>query len=344
MRKTKVTHDSRMSESAPDDGVTTSAVSRQQLALVQSAIRPLEPVPVTPETVCAVVVSYHPDRDFFDRIQRIFPQVRQTVIVDNGSSSQLTERMRELADEYDIHLILNHRNEGLARALNIGAQWAIEQGYRWLLTLDQDTTVSPEMIQSLGEVFSRYSSPQQLAVVGSNYIDKADDRLCEELVGSGNFASREMTTVLTSGSLISLNVFHAIGGFRDDFFIDSVDHEYCLRARAHGFRVIMTSEPIMKHGIGNLTEHRLLWRRVHTTNHSPVRRYFATRNTLILTREYVAKEPRWTIEHVSGFIKSIILVCLFERDRIPKIKYILRGCIDALSGRTGSLGEVDADK
>jgi rhamnosyltransferase len=344
MHKTKVTNDPLVSESTPHVGAAASLVSRQQLVPVQSAIWPLEPVPPTPETVCGVVVTYHPDRDFFDRIKRVVPQVRQTVIVDNGSSSRLTERMRELADECDIHLILNHRNEGLARALNIGAQWAIEQGYRWLLTLDQDTTVSPEIIQSLGEVLSHYSFPQRLAVVGSNYIDKANDRLCEELVGSDDSASREMTTVLTSGSLISLNVFRAIGGFRDDFFIDSVDHEYCLRARAHGFRVIMTSKPIMKHGIGNLTEHRLLWRRVHTTNHSPVRRYFATRNTLILTREYLVKEPRWTIEHVSGFIKSIILVCLFERERIPKIKYILRGCIDALLGRTGSMGEVDADK
>lgn len=43
---------------------------------------------------------------------------------------------------------------------------------------------------------------------------------------------RERKTLITSGMLIPLSLFGKIGMFREDYFIDSVDHEFCLRARA----------------------------------------------------------------------------------------------------------------
>jgi len=323
-----------MSESTPDDGATTSTVSRQQLAPVQSAIWPLEPVPPTPETVCGVVVSYHPDRDFFDRIKRIVPQVRQTVIVDNGSSSQMTERMRELADEYDIHLILNHHNAGLADALNTGTRWAIAQGHHWVLTLDQDTVVQPNMVDSFTEVFRWYPFPERLAVIGSNYQDRTTGKVLRDEAAPGQGPAIEIAAVLTSGSLVSVDAFQAFGGFRADFFIDCVDFEYCLRARSRGFHVLMTSKPTMEHGIGHLTEHRLLWKTVGTSNHSPARQYFLARNSLILVREYFRKEPSWIRKFFWAWIKSIVRVVLLEEQRIPKIGHVLRGCADGIFGRT----------
>jgi rhamnosyltransferase len=292
------------------------------------------------QSVCAVMVTHHPDGGLVDRILRIAPQVAQTVIVDNGSSASCMEPIRKLTHTIPVYLILNRSNEGIASALNVGTRWAASEGFRWVLTLDQDTTVLPDMMDVLAEVVRFYPFPERLAVIGSNYRDKVNGTLfCEPTNRTDGFPGREMTSVLTSGSLISIDAFQKIGGFRDDFFIDCVDHEYCLRARARGFHVVLTSAPVMEHGIGHLTEHRLLWRKVHTSNHSPVRVYFTTRNILILAREYLAKEPRWIIESLLGQTKSILLVCLFERDRISKMKYALRGCIDGVLGRTGSLSQ-----
>ncbi len=281
--------------------------------------------------ICAVIVTYHPDSTLVDRVERLAKQVAQTVIVDNGSSEACVEQLRRLANQLGIHLILNPRNEGIARALNMGARWAIERGYLWILTLDQDTTVLPEMVHSLGQIARRCPFHERLAVVGSNYIQKENGKIALNLTGSGDFAAAETKTALTSGSLVSLDVYRSIGGFREDFFIDCVDHEYCLRARAHGFRIIVSSRPMMEHGIGNLTEHRLLWRAVGTSNHPPSRHYFLARNTLILAREYVGKEPRWVVSYLWAWVKSILRVCLFEKERISKAKHIIRGCIDGAS-------------
>jgi rhamnosyltransferase len=289
------------------------------------------------ETICAVVVTYHPDLGLFDRIEKVVKQVGQTVIVDNGSPESCLEQVREIADKFatHLHLILNASNEGVASALNTGTRWAASRGYRWVLTLDQDTTVAPDMIASLEEVSRGYPLREALAVIGSNYRDKKNGKvLCDDAMGPDSPPGREVIAVLTSGSLVSVSAFKAIGGFRDDFFIDCVDHEYCLNARAHGFHVVMTSKPVMEHGIGHTTEHRLLWKTVATSNHSPARQYFMTRNTLIMAQEYIGKEPGWVLRYLWSWLKSILRVCLFEQERIAKIKQIVRGCVDGVLKRT----------
>jgi rhamnosyltransferase len=290
------------------------------------------------QNTCAVVVTFHPDADLFHRMERVVKQAGQTVIVDNGSPVLCVERVKEIADKLAVHLILNASNQGIACALNAGVRWAASQGYQWVLTLDQDTAIAPDMIIALADVFRWYPAQQWLAVIGSNYRDKVDGRLlCDEMIGPRPHAApgKEMVAVLTSGSLVSVDAFQAIGGFRDEFFIDCVDFEYCLRARAHGFHVAITSKPVMQHGIGHLTYHQLLWTRVGTSNHSPVRQYFMTRNTLILARDYIGKEPRWILKYLWAWVRSIVRVLLFEEQRIPKAKNIARGCIDGLLARTG---------
>src|SRR5713101_1964670 len=106
-----------------------------------TAVAKILPSPVS-QSVCAVIVTYHPDPDLRDRLQRVTKQVSQIVIVDNGSPGSCIEQIRNPADKQTIHLILNTSNEGLASALNAGVRWAASRGYRWVLTLDQDTVVA----------------------------------------------------------------------------------------------------------------------------------------------------------------------------------------------------------
>jgi len=293
-----------------------------------------EPARPTARTICAVIVTYHPDSELLTRVEKIVPQVGQTLIVDNGSSTACVARLKEIAGKLGVHLILNSANEGLARAINQGAQWAASRDYRWMLMLDQDTTVAPDMVETLVEVARRVPDVQRLAVVGSNFQDKVTGRLDTHAARPDDSAGMETVTAITSGSLVSLSAFEVIGGLRDDFFIDCVDHEYCLRARAHGFRVMITSRPIMEHPIGNFTYHRWLGRTVRTTNHSPARQYFMSRNLLILAREYARKEPRFIYQYSKGWLRCVVKLCLFEEGRLAKLKSILHGCLDGLLRRT----------
>lgn len=105
------------------------------------------------------MVTHHPDGGLVDRILRIAPQVAQTVIVDNGSSASCMEPIRKLTHTIPVYLILNRSNEGIASALNVGTRWAASEGFRWVLTLDQDTTVLPDMMDVLAEVVRFYPFP-----------------------------------------------------------------------------------------------------------------------------------------------------------------------------------------
>jgi len=296
------------------------------------------PRPTVVQTICAVMVTYHPDELVSERIRRVVAQAPQTVIVDNGSPASSVEQLKAIASRSAVHLILNSQNEGLACALNAGVRWAASRGFDWVLTLDQDTLVAPDMVDALMEVVDSYRAPEKLAVVGSNYRDKVNGSLFREpVMDRRGFSGREIQSVVTSGSLISVDIFNKLGGFREQFFIDCIDHDYCLRARANGFQVILTSRPVMEHGIGHLTEHRLLGRAVHTSNHSAARRYFTFRNMMILSREYIGKEPEWITQSLWAMAKSVVLICLFENNRIHKLHGILSGCVDGVLMRTGSL-------
>lgn len=282
--------------------------------------------------VCAAVVTYHPDVALPSRIERVARQVDRVVIVDNTAVDSCSRRLRAVASDLGVHLILNSHNEGIARALNQGARWASEERSDWLLTLDQDSIVAPDIAATLMATYLAHEGPDEVAVVGCNFTNPVSKKAFFGPSGAGGSLGTVVKTVITSGSLVSLQAYWQLGGFRDEFFMDCVDLEYCLRARAAGYCILMTSKPLMEHPVGQLTEHRLLWRKTGTSNHGPLRRYYMMRNTLILAREYTMKEPWWVIAALWSKLKSMLLVVLYESGRLAKLRYSALGFFDGLRG------------
>jgi len=287
--------------------------------------------PVTRELVCAVLITYFPDKDFVERAKRVAPQVACVVIIDNSASEQQGQFLARIAKNIGAHLILNNGNVGVAKALNQGALWALEQGYEWILTLDQDSVVTPHIVTSLVAICNAYSERFRLALVGSNYIQARSRKPFSEGCRGSDLA-REVELVITSGSLVSLSAFKELGKFREEFFIDRVDHEYCLRAKTQGFRLLMSIEPLMEHPIGASIPCQLLWWQTETSNHAGVRRYFMARNQLAMAREYFASAPRSTLLGLLTFVKSIILMVVFEREVLSKLRFTIRGIWHGLCG------------
>jgi O-antigen/teichoic acid export membrane protein/GT2 family glycosyltransferase len=287
------------------------------------------------ENVCAIVVTYFPAGDLLSRLRRIQRQVAQVVVVDNGSAGEAANSLPAIESELGAAVIRNGRNLGIATALNQGARWAAERSYPWILTFDQDSEVDLGMVESLTAVYRSREFAEKVAVVGANFRQAVNDKPFYDFSGVGGKSYRELETVITSGSLMSLDVFQVVGGFRDDFFIDCVDLEYCLRARAHGFRVILTSQPLMRHSIGNASEHNLGWRKTAASNYAPIRHYFITRNTLILAREYILREPAWILNMLWVRIKALLLTILFESELQRKIHFCALGFLDGIRNRTG---------
>jgi len=250
------------------------------------------------------------------------------VVVDNGSSPQAREMLRAVAG-LDVELILNDANLGVAAALNQGVGRARDWSFQWALTLDQDSVVEPFLVQALLEAYNAFPMKEKVAVVGSNYYDeKRGKTLVPE--SPAQPPCLEQTTVITSGSLISVDAYGKVGPFRDDFFIDHVDDEYCLRGRAMGYMVILCRRPVIRHSIGGAVGKRILGRMVWSSNHSAARRYFMARNFLWVAREYFAFCPGWMALRAFRHAGFLLLMILLEKERWGKIESSARGIRDGL--------------
>ena len=105
--------------------------------------------PDQPEKVCAIVVTYHPQPSVIDNMRLLSPQVAAIVIVDNGSGEQSALVLSALEAMPGVRLIRNSTNLGIASALNAGIKWAAAENYNWVVTFDQDSSVTPNFIASM---------------------------------------------------------------------------------------------------------------------------------------------------------------------------------------------------
>lgn len=290
---------------------------------------PTLPIPSV-ANVCAVVVAYYPDVDFAARLGRILPQVAMLVMVDNtpepvGLSADFMSQWHER-----LHCITNVGNQGIAAALNQGLAYATQMVYPWILTLDQDTLCYPDMVDILGSVYE-LSSPAA-TVIGSNYYDPQNGRA--KICANSILGWRDQTTVITSGCLVNTAVAWKIGGFREDFFIDQVDHEFCLRMRSHGYRVVITTKPTMTHSVGQTGGVRLPLLGV-LPNHPPLRKYYIARNTIVTVAAYWRSEPDWCIRRMVRLFLGLIEMATLEDERESKVRAFVAGVIDGVRSQMG---------
>ncbi len=287
--------------------------------------------------ICAVIVTYHPDNKFSERVSLILPQLDHVIVVDNSLDKSVQQALQDIKSHSKISLISNGANLGVATALNIGIQWAQEHSYQWVLTLDQDTIPEDFMVNTLIQTYEMQRCKKEIAIIGPNYIDTNTHKIRHRPRSVANRSWIEKKTVITSGGLMSLTAFAQIGPFRDEFFIDTVDHEYCLRARSKGYKLILVLKPLMKHSIGKMELccfPGLPWIKRYTFNHPPFRCYFIVRNNLIVIYEYLVKDPIWAFCRLFSLLGKIGVICLFEKHRLEKVKFILLGIYDGLTFNT----------
>jgi rhamnosyltransferase len=281
-------------------------------------------------TVCAVVVAFHPDAEFEPRLHDLLPQVAALVVVDNTpAAARHGSVVLPAAGAARVCLIENAENLGVGAALNQGLAQAAQWNCDWLLTLDQDSRCYPDIVQTLKRVAASCTPPP--AVIGGNYLDP---RIGRTKVPAAEGGSLEQKTVITSGSLVEVRVAQAVGGFRADYFIDQLDHEFCLRVRSHGGRVVISRKPVMEHSVG---EAGGAWLPLlgRLPNHTPLRKYYVARNSVVTIAKYWRTEPDWCLRRATRLILGVPLMVVLERQRFAKVRAFFAGIVDGLRGRMG---------
>lgn len=250
-------------------------------------------------------------------------QFTEVIIVDNSSSEQT------LPDSSlkNVSIIPMPDNLGLGGALNAGIREAQLRGYAYAVLFDQDSCPNPHFASSM-EAFAQ--AAQNFSTIGGCYSNKMK-RAC-----NNEKALFPKTIVITSGSLVHIAVWKQLGGFREDFFIDHVDHEYCLRSQKNGFEVLFAPSASFRHAIGFPEKHRLLGRQITCSNHAPFRYYYIFRNFILMARTLFFSHVTWFLS--MGFVllpKMFIKAMLFEPHKLKKINCVLHGIMDGMMNKSG---------
>ena len=281
--------------------------------------------------VCAIIVTYNATDDLLDNIAAIRPQVSRLVLVDNGSRPEglaLVERARA---SFDCELIRNDSNLGIATALNIGIGRAVSHGSKQAIFFDQDSIVGDQQyVASMLEVYNARNQSGRVAIVVPRYIDRSSGAA----LPLAKSRDGRLLTSITSGSFVPLDVFKTLGLHDESLYIDYVDIEFSLRCRRAGYLIVEAPRAILRHSLGALTKHRLGARVFTSTHHNSDRRYFITRNRLLLMRRYWRDWP-WFIHELRAFSLELMKIVLVERNKLDKIRNIARGAVHAFQNKTG---------
>lgn len=255
--------------------------------------------------------------------------------MDNGSRRECLALLEEIRAKHDCEIVYNGRNLGISQALNIGVDFAVKDRADWIITFDQDSRVSDGFVAEMLRTYFDNPSQDQIAMLLPTYIDSSSridlvQMRCPYVTKDG-----VILTGITSGAMTKTKVFESCGRFREDLFIDGVDTEFCLRVNRYGWKLIQSKNAVLVHSLGRISSPELWGRKRRTTNHNAGRRYYITRNRLLLWWLYLRIYPAWVITDIRSFFGEAINLLLVEDDRAAKVRAVLQGIRDAFLGRFG---------
>jgi len=298
--------------------------------------------------VCAVVLTYQPNvSSLVALLQRIVPQVDAVFLVDNGSSATIRAALAAALRAFpSVRTLMLENNVGVGAGHNRGISLAMQEGFAFVVILDQDSTPAADMIAQLRlgyETASRGGT--RVAAVGPRFVQKlTGDEAPFIQLGLLRFRKVSCKSepsglvradfMISSGSLIPQEAFREVGLMREDLFIDQVDTEWFLRARQQGWQMYGVCGARMDHALGDKTLRVWFGRWKEIPLHSPLRHYYTFRNSIFLFLR--TRYPlRWKLADAYRLTGMLVIFTLLLPDRYAHLKMMLRGAWHGLLGRLG---------
>jgi len=286
---------------------------------------------MTGQSVCGVIVTYHPNATMLELLPEIVAQVQALVIVDNGSTVEELDALHAKRHSLGFQLIENGENLGVAEALNRGIRWAKSQGHAWVILFDQDSRITDGFVDQMLAAWQSHPGRERVGSVHPRYVDQGTgiETSVPRLIDGSPVLP------MTSGAMMPVWIFDRIGWFASEYFIDLVDWEYCFRIRAAGFLVTDSRHTKLLHAAGAPTKATVLGRSFYPSHHSATRRYYISRNSIAFYRKYFFIFPGWILRCIYWQLRDMFVWSITEEDRARKIRNFLLGTWDGLTAKMG---------
>lgn len=274
-----------------------------------------------------VVILYQPDEDVIKNIMSYVQLVKTLYVVDNTEhfSDEVISVVKKIKALPHVEYLAMPDNPGIAVALNCAFKKAKEEGYEWIISLDQDSNFKSNILDVYqGKINSNVPDANRVAIYTPIYVfeRKRDKKIDEDCF---------VKLTMQSASLFNLSIFNEIGPFREDFFLDCVDYDYCCKAIKCNYHIVQCAKALLNHNPGITKTKKILFFKYKYGYMSPLRLYYQVRNLLQLSKEYKSfylfAFAMWKIFKVVFFFDSkknhlkaaLKAVCDFKNKRFGKI-------------------------
>lgn len=287
-------------------------------------------------SILAIVICFYPDHEkLINIINGIDSSVSKIILFDNGG----VDPNALLGISRKIEIASHGRNAGLGEALNHGCDKGFQDGYRFVVSFDQDSSPSSEMIHALRRELLAYQEKDSRAIaIGPQLIDcrNGHDHImpfirfrglkAEKWSGEG---TKPVSHLITSGCMIDVSQWDALGRFLDDLFIDYVDNDWCWRAGRRGYVILGTSLAKMPHELSEGIEKRGI---ISANKYSPFRRYFQMRNAAYqLFHERLGLAQRLYV--LRAMAVTLVSSLISDASTVKSVRQCLRGLGHGVIGK-----------
>lgn len=275
-------------------------------------------------TLAAVVTAYHPDERLAAVVEAALTSCATVIVADNtpGDAPSLADKL----DDPRVRVLRSGHNRGLAGALNVGLD-ELPGDAEAVLFLDQDSVLPAELVAGL----AAHLDDPAIGVVGPTPVD-AETGGRYERGADRHETLDDRPSIITSGMLVRRACLEAVPRFREEFFVDCVDTDFCLRVRRSGSRVVRDAALILPHAIGSGRDHRLGPLTVRVLHYPAWRHYWIARNGLVLSREF-AGERSFVLNNALFMARWLLVTALFDDRRRASVPAVLQGLVHGLTGR-----------
>lgn len=269
--------------------------------------------------VAALVLNYNGKDITLETVESLlgmtYPSLT-VVVVDNGSTDGSLEAVAAAFPE--VENLRVEVNEGPAAGMNAGLRWALERDFDYVLALNNDIEVDPDMLTELVAVAEKDSTVGCVGPKGYYYWDRdrlwsaggrlrfgesvTKERGMGELDHGQYDRTEEVDYINGCAMLVPRRVLEEVGLWDPLFFLSVEDADWCMRMKRRGYRCVYAHRAV-------------LWHRVsHTVGvYVPSKTFHNGRSTALFVRRYAGPWGWLTFL----FLLSVAIPAAFLRE-LPK--------------------------
>jgi GT2 family glycosyltransferase len=221
----------------------------------------------------------------------------EIVVVDNGSTDGSVPAIKEKFSTLTV--LETGRNLGYAGGNNVGIQAALRRGAEFVLLLNNDTIVAPDLIDEFikaarqfpnagafcGKIY-RYEDPHRIWWADAQWVKEEGNFVCPSEGVLDNAAAEDgaKDTDYACGCAIFIRsaLIREAGPLDSLFFLTFEETDWCFRVRRLGYRCLYIPKAKIWHK-GSVS---------FKGDDSPLYSYFFTRNRLLFAERHLSMRAR----------------------------------------------------